>query len=431
MPGLLFNHQHMNLDLLNSRNQLSIKDKFAYILLFLFPVAGMSVRHWISGIFTMLVLLSIPYLQKRDKPLVKEEEMLIWILFSFFVVFMVTAVINGWTERQTKYLNVEIRYLLAIPLYLMMRQLPHAGVWILRGCLIGGVILGIQSFYDIEILNWQRATGIYSPNLIGPYAVLVSFWLIVALGIEKNLLLPRYLVPVSVFCAIYAVIMSGSRGAYLAFVVLLLIWFTLEANRRKVILVSVIAVLLIATVYSLYPKMSDRVNSALNEIDHVVHMDNNAGNQSAIDGIAARVEMWKASWMLIKENPVFGIGRGNYEYIMPIYIAEGRVSKSLEPHGLGHPHNAYLEFLVSKGIPGFLVSMCLVIYPLYLFIKIRRLSPQWSMLGIIHISGFMLFSLSDASTFIKGNYTAIFLVFLIVFYSHVIRDAKIPHASAT
>lgn len=397
------------------------KDKIAYLLLFLFPLAGMSVRHWISAIFTFLFLHSLFYISKKAMPLLKEERTLLWIFGIFFIIFIVTALINGWTERQTKYLGVEIRYLLVIPIYLMVRQLPDAGAWILRGCIVGGVVLGIQAFYDIEILNQGRATGIYSPNLLGPFAVLVIFWILSLLTTERLSKLCRYLISISAICTLYAIVMSGSRGAFLGFVGILFCWAFLVFKRHKALALILAMCLLVVLSYNSSENFKDRINYVGHEIQVIQKEDGNQNSNEALGSFSARLEMWKLSLLMIKENPVFGIGRGNYEVLVPEYIENGIVSKRIEPHGLGHPHNAYLELLVSKGSIGFMVFSMMLLYPFWFFIRKNRafLRGLTSVLGVVHIVGFSIFSITDASTFIKGNYVSIFLLFLIIFFHRI------------
>lgn len=392
------------------------KDRVAYLLLFLFPVAGMSVRHWISAIFTFLVLLSFGYIFKKSHALAKEEKVLLWILAAFFIVFVISALANGWTERQSKYLGVEVRYLLAVPAYLMIRQLPDACKWVLRGCIIGGIVLGAQAYYDTEILQWERATGIYSPNLMGPFAVLVAFWMLVKLNEEQGSIYMRLLYMVSFICATYAFLLSGSRGAYLGFIVISLFLFFFYVKGVKRIAFGGAIIILTVGAYNTMDIVSNRVNALFNETPHAV-----VEGVELLDGVEARFEMWRASLLLIKENPVLGIGRGNYEFIIPGYIEKGYINKAIEYHGLGHPHNAYLEVFVSKGIVGFVVFVGMLLYPLYLFIREKRSSSGLSMLGVVLIIGFSLFSLTDASPFIKGNYSSIFLLFLTVFFSANIK----------
>ena len=81
-----------------------------------------------------------------------------------------------------------------------------------------------------------------------------------------------------------------------------------------------------------------------------------------------------------------------------------------------------LEALVSRGVIGFAIFMAMLIYPVYMLTRNRRLSSPWSLLLVLHICGFMIYSITDASTFIKGNYTSIYLVFMLVFYSSAVAE---------
>ncbi|MEE8195682.1 MAG: hypothetical protein V3T69_00740, partial [Acidiferrobacterales bacterium] len=47
--------------------------RIIYAMLFMLPVAGISVRHWLSGSFLVLTLLSLPQLFRKHGELTKEE----------------------------------------------------------------------------------------------------------------------------------------------------------------------------------------------------------------------------------------------------------------------------------------------------------------------------------------------------------------------
>ena len=416
------------IDIIN--NKVYWKDKIAYLLLFLFPIAGMSVRHWISAIFTFLVLLSFSYLTKNGRSLVKEEKILLWIFFAFFVVFLVSALVNGWTERQTKYLGVEVRYLFFIPVYMMIRRLPEAVDWLLRGCIVGGVALGIQAYYSITVVDRSGMFGIYGPNLTGPYAVLMAFWLVISLNICQKLGVLKYMIPVSVMGALFSVAMSGSRGAYVGLFGLIVASGFFIHKKKTRVLYFILMIFLVVGAYQFIPKVSERIDMASNEIPALLEKGTQGGR---LGSVGARIEMWRTSWLFIPNNPVLGIGRGNYEALLPEYLEKGYVNSALKTHGIGHLHNAYLEILVSKGIVGLAAFLLMLGYPFFFFTRYYKLFPEKAMLGIVLILGFSLFSITDASTFIKGNYTSIFLLFLAVFFSHHVRylEDQDSHLSRT
>ncbi len=95
----------------------------------------------------------------------------------FFLAFVVSALINGWGHVQNRELAVEIRYLLVVPLYLMLRQYVYAWRYLLAGLFFTAIYLAGLAYYDVYELGRVRAQGEYSPNIMGPLAALTAFWL--------------------------------------------------------------------------------------------------------------------------------------------------------------------------------------------------------------------------------------------------------------
>jgi O-antigen ligase len=84
--------------------------------------------------------------------------------------------------------------------------------------------------------------------------------------------------------------------------------------------------------------------------------------QETINGVR-RQEIWGATWRLIKEHPLAGVGFGGYWTAIPQYhTASGRMTPQ-------QAHNDYLELLASGGIIGVLI----VGWAVFLFIKYARL----------------------------------------------------------
>ena len=65
------------------------REKYVYVLLFLFPIFAVTVRHWVSNIFVVLSLSSLVllYLQRKQRTeLLKEEKILLWAFAAYFGV---------------------------------------------------------------------------------------------------------------------------------------------------------------------------------------------------------------------------------------------------------------------------------------------------------------------------------------------------------
>ncbi len=387
------------------------RERAVYALLFMLPVAGISVRHWFSATFLLLALLALPELRRWPSDLARSERILLAILGGFFVLFVLTAAANGWRAEQTEFIGREIRFLAAVPIYLLLRRLPDAGLWLVRGGVVGGFTLLGQALYDIYVLQLPRAQGIYSPNLLGPFAAYVCVFLLVLWRIDRAW---RPVLLASMAAAVAALALSTSRGGYLGFMAMLLVWAGVRFRGWRLGTAAAAIVVLAALAYGGSEHVRRGVDMAAEQLREVVEAEplNEAEMRTSVP---ARLEMWRVSLMIFRDHPLLGVGRGNYTEAARVYVAQGRVHPVVVEHS--HPHSAYLEALVSKGIFGLVNFLAMLIFPLYVFIRGHRNSPETALLGMLHVTGFALFSLTDASTIIKGNYIAIWLIYLTAFFA--------------
>ena len=77
--------------------------------------------------------------------------------------------------------------------------------------------------------------------------------------------------------------------------------------------------------------------------------------------VSQRLEFTKASFVLIKKNPLLGIGTGNWK----IKYAETykQMASKLIPENYGPSHNQYLNYIVKFGFLGFCWILLVLIYP--------------------------------------------------------------------
>lgn len=402
------------------------RERTVYALLFLMPVAGISVRHWISATFAVLVLLSLPDALRRRPGLTDSERRLFIIVAAFFGVFVITALANGWTELQTRYLGRELRFLLLIPIYLMVRRYPDAGLWLLRGGVAGGFALLAQALYDVQVMGLPRAQGIYSPNLLGPCAAMIAVFMLVLWRIDRASRWLRYAIALSAPAALGAVALSVSRGAYVGLFGMLLAWAAMSFRSRYFAVAAAGIIGLVLVGYFGSDHVRRGVDAAMTELEFVAENGGIAGPNHRLGSVSARIEMWHASLLVFRDNPILGVGRGNYREAARKYVEQGEVHPDVMQYD--HPHNAYLEMLTSKGIAGLLALLALLFYPLAFFVRTRHRSPETAALGAVLITGFALFSLTDASTYIKGNFISVFVTYLVVLFSWHARALRKPEA---
>ena len=142
--------------------------------------------------------------------------------------------------------------------------------------------------------------------------------------------------------AMFALIVTQSRGAGLSFIIALLsLLFCIGLNpmgRKRFgvkLFVSVIACLAI-TVSLGYETITERIVSAESDA-------------------SSRIEIWNVTEKVTQDYPWFGIGAGNYATIIPQYGTRNMTVF------INHAHNDYLELLTEQGLVGTSIYILLLL----------------------------------------------------------------------
>lgn len=406
-----------------SRFEKISSDKIVYALLFLLPIFAVTVRHWVSNIFGVLALMSLVllYLHRNKRTeLAIEEKILLWGFAVYFAVFILTSVINGWGPLQSRYTGVEIRFLLFVPFYLAVRQMPNTVKWLLIGSMFGVIFTAYDGARDVFFNNLNTYTGVYSPLFTGPVILIITVLLIPFFYRMTDKIWLKGLLLLMACLAFFVVSQTGARNAYFAALILglLFVIHQYKGSKRFALIVAAFTITYIS--YLFVPTVNYRLNLAYTEYTDYFSYANPAKFQGPLSSVGTRLEMWRATPIFFTDNPLFGVSRGNYSTEVKKYIDAGLVHPDIGKHG--HPHNVYSEALISKGLLGFIALLWITAYPLFMLIRDYRRNLPSAFYGIVLITGYMVLSLTDASTLIKGNYTAIYVVFLAVLFSYHIQE---------
>lgn len=399
---------------------------------FLFPVFAVSVRHWVSSIFVFLCVFSLVQYFRKNKvtsPLKDEEKRLFIIMAAFFVVYLLSSGANGWGKSAYYALGTELRFLLFIPLYLLLRQVTRLWKSLFLGCLFGVFVALVQACYDVYIVKEPRAAGIYSPLFIGPVTVIFS---LLVLSMHSELVLRyRKLLLIATFVATLTVAYSTlARSALFAFVLGLSFILITSKSEWQAIAIRLLALILLVTASWLSSvQIKSLAFYTWDEFENysMYYRDNPENpNPYSHTQTGNRLEMLRAVRYFLRDSPIIGVGRFNYEEHIKEYIAQGKVHPAA---AAGHPHNVFAEALVSKGILGFAVVVLMFFYPLYVFIRDFRKSRTTARAGIVFITTVLIVMQTEAAVIVKGNFVAIFLLFLAVLFSWHINSVNQPQTN--
>jgi hypothetical protein len=272
-----------------------------------------------------------------EKKIVKPDKIVIW--WGFFVVFGVLSIL--WAIRpEMMYLRIPT----ALGLFLMYLTISSYKVEgkdfeiVKKMIIYGGVVASIYTTFlyfveGIKYLGSERASLLAGEQRADPnqfaFALLIPFALTVNAAFTERKLPVRLLNWAFLGIIVFAIIITGSRGALLGTITILL---TLLFNKgRKHLLVPAMIIFLI--ILRFLPEMLfDRIS------------------QSVETGGAGRLDIWNTGLEALKYywlsgySGLLGIGLDNFPAIFakfgPFYSGELA------------PHNIYLCAVVELGIIG-------------------------------------------------------------------------------
>jgi O-antigen ligase len=402
-------------------------------MLFLFPVLSLSVRHWLSGLYSLIFLASLFLFWRKYKELERDEKIILFAFIAFIISFLISATLNGWTDSSIRRLGAELKLVMFFPVYLAVRQQPSAIRWLFAGVVFGGIVIGLQAFYDTFFTSWQRGWGIYGSIIFGDLAALYfGFLMVIYIHLRRGLSRQSNIVILSaISLSVIAAILSGSRNAWIA-VILILIIIGLMNFRSigiprlfKGFAVFVLGVILL--IYSTPASIYTRADTAINEFKNYMDVDKRNKSTLIENSVGIRLEQWRVASNLVLEKPVFGFGGGNAGRETNRYVKLGKAHPDLYNEkaytGYAGAHSAYFETMVTEGLAGLIIFLFLLLFPLYVFIKSRNSHPVTSELGIIFSVSFMVFSLTE-NPFVHDNFLSIYFVYFSVLYSTVALQKK-------
>ena len=248
------------------------------------------------------------------------------------------------------------------------------GVMIRQEKILSGILvaLAFSLLIDDAYIFYQAAQGVDRPItfLHGSimqstmlYLILLPTFLIITLKDSDNLA-EKLFYGLNFLVSLAAFLMINTRGAWLALAIVLafIIAFRLR-SRKKICAAALVFVVMFGVFLMASPKTFDRLATF--------------ANATSEQSVSERFLMWKSAVHVIGDNPLMGVGLGNYEaaYQEKYILAEAKERFQ------GHTHNVYLQFWAETGLPGLILFCVLFGYILY-----------WSWLRAKNFYGLIIFS---------------------------------------
>lgn len=291
-------------------------------------------------------------------------------LIDFFEGLSTGQCIYGKTYLLGLFFNVLVYFTIRFSLRKERQEDLFMGV--MAGFVILLSLLTICSFYFFKFnIEYEGFTDLVNfKSLFHPLGSLLndlvtilllsSAFLLLALTRARFVTLWFWILVTGIGLVQLSIVFSFSRGAYLSVLVGLAVFFglglLLRVVSRKKILLFITGTLLMLILAALPVKQEFITTAGL------------TGSTSQLRSVSGRVELWKAAYQLIKEEPLSGVGNDQFSLRANPYLASNE-----DAMFTGRATNSYLQLLVEKGIIGFVPwAVFIGLLMSILFRQIRR-----------------------------------------------------------
>lgn len=365
----------------------SIVEKFfPYLFLVLCFTAPFANNVAGQAYLICLVLFVIQMFSRREYQLEARTYYLVALIY--LAVILLSLTYTSDIEEGFRHFKQQCKLLIGV---ILIERVSSSGAArrYLYAFAAGGTVLAGIAIYQGLFLKVFRPPDLYHPIHGGSILLMAIVVLISLLFGERDLLAKTAVVAMLAIngAAIY---LNGSRGVWFALAAVIVsipfVFFTSGIRQKILFLVLLFlfpALLVICKGNILY----DRLNEARN--DFLSYKSSNSDTS-----LGARLEMWKASATMFRENQILGIGTGAWDKEKNTMITQGRVPGFLKQYT--QPHSIYIDALATKGMIGLLSLLLMVLYPVYFALKSKE--PQvrvFRNIVLLLVIGFSVSGLTD------------------------------------
>ena len=372
----------------------------------------------------LLFSLSIYYYVYKANNKFKSYEIL--FLLAYLILSIFPFLHSFFVSSNIAEVDNYTRFLLAIPLYLMIRDLNFNKEYFLYLINISALLLLPISlhFYLTEDLNRIRLFT-SSTTILGNISM--TFFLFAVLSIyffKKHSLNYVFLPYMSSLAALFSWGLSGSRFTIIIPLLVLLLSMINNYSRKYISFLfdrkSLLFLLILFSVFFSSISFDRLANLNFSSLSNFNKPDANYWMKQ--DSIIPRLLIWNGAINIIRENPVLGVGLDNFNNHLNKQILEGKIEairKDLNnpTAGLNHAHSQYLDTFAKMGILGFLILLLFMFFNFYFFYRLCKESEDeiYPVFGFLFIFIHSVMMINDV--ILSHHQSTIFMVYSLVFFA--------------
>ncbi|MCP4979202.1 MAG: hypothetical protein GY935_01750 [Gammaproteobacteria bacterium] len=338
--------------------------------------------------FVILILAAFGYLVfnfKEIKSTTGAERAFLGAVIANFLWIAFTYYINGEPGRGSTFLWGRHFYLLfVIPLFFLFRKVTVSGRVVIL-TLFSSILFSLTDIViDLGQNIDHRLQGM-NPNAFGPIQLCLS-GILFFYFIEKPGQGLRWLALAGFTLGIATVVFSKSRSTWMTLAVLSMffaLYLTGSQSLRKRAGMAIGITLILAST-CLIPIVENRIDNAIQSLSNYIESDDYR-DQARTTSLGVRIELWKTAWKIFLENPVLGVGVGGFKVEARKNSERYQVNEAI--HKYKYAHNQYLAALSTRGFPGLILFLLVMMLPIYIAMsrKSHERNSQVAQLAVILI----------------------------------------------
>lgn len=339
--------------------------------LFLLPALSLVLPSGYSYAPALLIIVSLINIRLWWGKVSLPKE--VWWVYGSFALLALSWLVDGWLSGERgSALEKPLKILLTLPCLFYLAKRPPQARWLWHGLVVGAIgaasVAVYQAFNSLEAFRagWFRAQGFTNAIQFGNLALLLgmmalSGWLVPS----RQKTLWRGWLLVGFLSGLFASFLSGSRGGWLALILLalLLMGYLIVVGFWRSVLGIAVVCITIATIALQMPQIPIQERIALIQKELNDYSTSGIANTST----GARLQLWKFSWELYRAKPLLGWGQHGYMTEKKKEIDANHLDPTLAE--FNHSHNDFLDAASKRGTAGLLILLLAYAAPFFVLAK--------------------------------------------------------------
>ena len=311
------------------------------------------------------------------------ERYLTFAFASFTVVSIFSFIYWPYSKAAHYHFEDYLVFLLVLPLFLLMRHIKFNLTHLIVVFSVVAVGLGCLSLYQYWHMTtqggyvftsgsrmaqfWLRPSGGVNPMRYAAISLIfMGLCINAALFVRNKPIALKCLLALAVIGSAVACMLTQVRGAWLALMAMLVVYIIVlfYMGHKKLLLGFLVVCVMGTGVFSQQSQVQSRLVKTEQSFQRYLEGDSHTS-------LGARLDMFKAAWILMQERPIFGHGLNSYsDKATEIRLATPGMNREV---GMWkNPHNEILQVMVEKGVIGLATFIAIFASCAYLFISAYR-----------------------------------------------------------